>query len=270
MSEPSSTRRAAGAGHPGPWRTLARRFAIAGLAVSAVWTVPVAAGEFVILPLRLHLDRSTRATEVTIRNQDTAPLRMQAQAMTWRQDADGRDVYAPADDLIFFPRTLEIPPGESRIVRVGVRAAPVTQEETYRLFLEELPPAAPEAAPVGASLRVLLRVGVPVFVAPAQAERKASIAGPEIQAGQVRWSVANEGNVHFVADRVELKALARDGTTLITRQFQERYFLAGARKPLLSELPRETCAQLAAIEVSVAGETVDLARKMNVEPGACN
>jgi fimbrial chaperone protein len=147
----------------------------------------------------------------------------------------------------------------------------VTREETYRLFLEQLPPAAPEAAPVGASLRVLLRVGVPVFVAPAQAaERKASIGGPEIQAGQVRWSVANEGNVHFVADRVEMKALARDGTTLFTRQFQERYFLAGARKPLLSELPRESCAQLAAIEVTVAGENVDLARKVNVEPGACN
>ncbi len=251
--------------------SLARCFALAILAVSAAWTLPVAAGEFAILPLRLHLDRSTRAGEVTIRNQDTAPLRMQAQAMTWRQDDDGKDVYAPADDLIFFPRALEIPPGESRIVRVGVRAAPVTREETYRLFLEQLPPAAPEAAPVGASLRVLLRVGVPVFIAPAQAaERKASIGGPEIQAGQVRWSVANEGNVHFVADRVEMKALARDGTTLFTRQFQERYFLAGARKPLLSELPRESCAQLAAIEVSVAGENVDLARKVNVEPGACN
>jgi fimbrial chaperone protein len=251
--------------------SLARCFALAFLAVSAAWTLPVAAGEFAILPLRLHLDRSTRAGEVTIRNQDTAPLRMQAQAMTWRQDDDGKDVYAPADDLIFFPRALEIPPGESRIVRVGVRAAPVTREETYRLFLEQLPPAAPEAAPVGASLRVLLRVGVPVFVAPAQAaERKASIGGPEIQAGQVRWSVANEGNVHFVADRVEMKALARDGTTLFTRQFQERYFLAGARKPLLSELPRESCAQLAAIEVTVAGENVDLARKVNVEPGACN
>ena len=270
MPEPLSTRRAPGAGQRERSRSLARCFAFAFLAATAAWTVPVAAGEFAILPLRLHLDRSTRATEVTIRNQDTAPLRMQAQAMSWRQDADGRDVYAPADELIFFPRTLEIPPGESRIVRVGVRAVPVTREETYRLFLEQLPPATPEAAPAGASLRVLLRVGVPVFVAPAQVERKASIGGPEIRAGEVRWSVANEGNVHFVADRVEMKALARDGTTLFTRQFQERYFLAGTRKPLLSELPRGSCAQLAAVEVSVAGENVDLTRKVNVEPGACN
>jgi fimbrial chaperone protein len=270
MPEPSSARRAPGAGPQRLPRSLAQCFALAFLAVTAAWTVPAAAGEFAILPLRLHLDRSTRATEVTIRNQDTAPLRMQAQAMTWQQDTDGKDVYAPTDDLIFFPRALEIPPGESRIVRVGVRAAPVTREETYRLFLEQLPPATPEAAPAGASLRVLLRVGVPVFVAPAQVERKASIDGPEIRAGQARWSVANEGNVHFVADRVELKAMARDGTTLFTRQFQERYFLAGARKPLLFELPREACGQLAAIEVSVAGENVDLARKVNVEPGACN
>jgi fimbrial chaperone protein len=243
---------------------------IAGLTAFAHWPVPVRAGEFAILPLRLYLDRSTRATEVTVRNDDSAPLRMQAQAMSWRQDAEGKDVYEPADDLIFFPRTLEIPPGESRIVRVGVRAAPVTREETYRLFLEQLPPAAPEAAPAGASVRVLLRVGVPVFVAAAQPERRASIGSPEVRAGEVRWSVVNEGNVHFVADRVELTALARDGSTLLTRQFQERYLLAGTTRLLRTDIPRETCGQTAAIEVSIVGENVGLRRKVNVEPGACN
>ena len=251
-------------------RPLALLPAIAVLMALAPWPLPLRAGEFAILPLRLHLDRSTRATEVTVRNENSAPLRMQAQAMTWRQDAEGKDVYEPGDGLIFFPRTLEIPPGESRIVRVGVRAAPVTREETYRLFLEQLPPAMPDTASAGASVRVLLRVGVPVFVAPAQPERRASINGPEVRAGQVRWSVVNEGNVHFVAERVELTALGHDGTPLFTRQFQERYFLAGVSKPLLSELAREVCAQMTAIEVSVAGENVDLRRKVNVEPGACN
>ncbi len=111
------------------------------MAVVMLTSAPAAAGEFVINPLRVTLDRTTRATEVVVRNDDKTPLRMQVQAMTWTQSVDGVDQYEPAEGLLYFPRTMEIPPGESRIVRVGVRAAPVTREETYRLFIEELPPA---------------------------------------------------------------------------------------------------------------------------------
>jgi fimbrial chaperone protein len=237
--------------------------------VLAGWSSPPAAGEFTILPLRVELDRANRATEVVIRNDDKSPLRMQAQAMTWRQDAEGRDVYEPADTLIFFPRALEIPPGDSRIVRVGVRATPVSREETYRLFLEELPPPMTDSAPRGASVRILLRVGVPVFVAPAQSDRKGAINGLQLEGGRVRMTVANDGNAHFVADRVEMAVLSRDGSRLFTRQFQERYFLAGASKPLQSELAPDICAQAAAIEVTVAGDNLDLRRKVDVEPGGC-
>jgi len=114
------------------------------------------AGDFVINPLRVTMDRTSRASEVSVRNDDTVPLRMQVEALTWRQDASGADQYEPAEGLLYFPRVLEIPPGESRIVRVGVRAAPVSREEAYRLFFEELPP--PGGNPnAGTSLQVLLR-----------------------------------------------------------------------------------------------------------------
>src|SRR5438045_1433233 len=94
------------------------------LVALAVWAPILAAGEFTINPLRVSLDRTARASEIAVRNDDATPLRMQVQAMTWRQDVDGKDQYEPSDDLIFFPRALEIAPGESRIIRVGVKAAP--------------------------------------------------------------------------------------------------------------------------------------------------
>jgi len=235
----------------------------------AVWMPALVAADFTILPLRVELDRANRATEVVVRNDETTPLRMQLEAMSWHQDADGKEHYEPSEGLTYFPRVLEIPPGESRIVRLGVRAAPVTREETYRLFFEQLPPPTEDPAPAGARLRILLRVGVPVFVAPVQPERKAEITRLEMQGGRVRWTVANAGNVHFVADRVELVALARDGTRLYVQQFTERYFLAGVLKSLQADIPREVCAQVAALEASVAGANVDLRRRVDVEPGAC-
>lgn len=190
--------------------------------------------------------------------------------MAWQQDAHGKDRYQPADGLIYFPRALEIPPGEARIVRVGVRATPVAREEAYRLFIEQLPPASPEPPPAGATLRVLLRVGVPVFVAPAQPARKGEIARLEMRGGSVDWAVANAGNVHFVADRVELVAFSGDGTRLHAQRYQDRYFLAGVTKQLQTAIPRELCSQVAALEASVVGESLDLTRKIDVEPGACN
>ena len=240
------------------------------LAAVLLASAPAAAGEFVINPLRVTLDRTTRASEVVVRNDDKTPLRMQVQAMTWTQNAEGADQYEPADGLLYFPRTMEIPPGESRVVRVGVRAAPVTREETYRLFIEELPPASAADEPAqGTSLRIYLRVGVAVFVAPAQPERKGEITRLDLKGRQVEWAVANNGNVHIRADQVELAGIARDGSRLFTQQFPERYFLAGAMRTMRIDIAPEFCGQLAAIEASVVAERLDLKRKVDVDPGAC-
>lgn len=256
---------------PRSFRMLTNRLALLLSLVLGAWTPSLPAGEFAIVPLRVDLDRATRSAEVTVRNDDKAPLRMQVEAMAWRQDADGRDRYESTDGLIYFPRALELAPGESRIVRIGVRAAPVSREETYRLFIEQLPaPGQAAAATAGASLLVLLRIGVPVFVAPAQIERRGQVTQLEIKGGQALFAVANVGNVHFVADRVELVALSRDGSRLHAQQYPERYFLAGVTKPLLAAIPRDICPQVAALEAIVVGDGVDLRRKIDVGPGACN
>jgi fimbrial chaperone protein len=241
---------------------------ISGLMLVA--SAPVAAGEFVINPLRVSLDRSTRAAEVVVRNDDKVPLRMQVEAMSWSQGGEGPDKYAPAEGLLYFPRTMEIPPGDSRVVRVGIRAAPVTREEAYRLFIEELPPAtsADEPAP-GTSLRVFLRVGVAVFVAPAQPERKGEIARLDLKGRQVEWVVVNNGNVHFRADQVELVGIARDGTRLFVQPFQERYFLAGVTRTLRFDIAPEACRQLATVEAVVVADRLDLKRRIDVPPGSC-
>ena len=190
--------------------------------------------------------------------------------MNWRQDADGQDQYELADGLLYFPRTMEIPPGDSRIIRVGVKAAPTAREDTYRVFVEELPPAVPtSAAPSGTSLQVLLRVGVPVFVAPAQSDRKAEITRLELRGTIAEWALVNTGNVHLRAEKVALVGIARDGIRLFEQSFQERYLLAGALKTLRFNIPHEKCAQLATLEAVVVAEHLELKRKLDVAPGSC-
>lgn len=233
---------------------------------------PAGAGEFVINPLRVTLDRNSRSSEVVVRNDDSAPLRMQVEGMSWSQDAEGKDRYTAADGLLYFPRTMEIPPGESRIVRVGVRAAPVTREATYRLFLEELPGPPDDATKPGegASLRVYLRVGVAVFVAPAQAERSAQITKLALGGGEAELVIANTGNVHVRADQLELVGTDRAGERILVQPVPERYFLAGVTKTMRVAIPPDACKRLVALEAVVAGERLDLRRKLDVVPGNCS
>jgi len=237
--------------------------------LASLCVVPAAlAGDFVINPLRVTLDRTARASEITVRNDDVNPLRMQVEAMSWKQDANGADQFEAAEGLLFFPRVLEIPPGESRIVRVGVRAAPVSREDAYRLFFEELPPAAgnPNA---GATLQVLLRVGVAIFVAPAQPSVKGTLTDLEVRAGKAQWTVANEGNVHFRVEQGEIAGVASDGTRLFVQPVTDRYFLAGVTRKIVSPIPSELCARLAYVEATVLAEKLELKRKLDVDPRAC-
>jgi fimbrial chaperone protein len=238
--------------------------------VLLAWASSSVAGEFVINPLRVSLDKSTKASEVVVRNDDKTPLRMQVEAMSWSQSGEDPDQYAPAEGLLYFPRIMEIPPGDSRVVRVGVRAAPVAREEAYRLFIEELPPAAVADEPAqGTSLRVFLRVGVAVFVAPAQPERKGEITRLDLNGRKVEWVVSNKGNVHFRADQVELVGMGRDGTRLFVQPFQERYFLAGVTRTLHFDIAPEACGQLATIQAVVVADRLDLKRRIDVPPGSC-
>jgi P pilus assembly chaperone PapD len=145
----------------------------------------------------------------------------------------------------------------------------VTREDAYRLFIEELPPAASEVAPQGASLRIFLRVGVAVFVAPVQAKPAGEITRLDLNAGVAEWSVANTGNAHVRADAVELAGLSRDGTRLFVQAFPERYFLAGTAKTLRFDVPRDVCRQVLTLEASVTGDHLGLKRRLDVDPARC-
>ena len=100
------------------------------------------------------------------------------------------------------PPIITVPPGASRIIRVGLRRAPDPQHElTYRLFLREVPP--PE--PLAQALRVALLISMPVFVVPPRA------LAPEVQwralrarDGNIRLLARNTGQAHIQLGQLEI------------------------------------------------------------------
>jgi fimbrial chaperone protein len=130
-------------------------------------SMPIAqAGSLRVAPTRLEISDS-RPVMLTVTNSGSQASLIQLEAKRWTQDS-GADEYADAGDIIASPPIFRLEPGAEQIVRIGRREphAPV-QEQAYRIFVQEVATA---TNPSATELNVLLRVGVPLFVKPVEAE----------------------------------------------------------------------------------------------------
>lgn len=163
------------------------------------------AADIGLTPIALHLDRQRDRTLVKVENQGSEPVTMQADAIVWsRHDVDGESV--PTDALVVSPPVFEIAPGQTQIVRVGLRqTAELTQEATYRMVLREIPRPGDATGTVSGSVQVLVAMRVPVYVAPHQPRRAARWQARSDGQGNVIAEVTNDGNVHLTLASMHLR-----------------------------------------------------------------
>src|SRR5438093_1269442 len=157
-----------------------------------------AASAFKVTPVRVTFSGPS-STLLTLRNDSDEPLRFQISAFAWSQDAKGGIQLGSTDDITFFPVLLTLKPGEERKVRVATTVAAKDVEKTYRIFFEELPPLeTPKTS--GAQVRILTKMGIPIFVSPANGNAEASIDSLKLEKGTLAFDVRNSGNVHFALE----------------------------------------------------------------------
>ena len=192
-------------------------------------------------PVILTLDNDQAIRTITLRNGGERAMVMQAVVNTWGV-ADNRDHYVPTEDLVVTPPVFTLQPGEEQILRVGLQnPVPDERERAYRIFLEQSPASSPgpvtEQQQRAAGIRINLRVGIPVFVAPA-AERRAEIDWTAVPGAENRLSLqaSNRGNAHFRLSRLELADAA--GRTL-TEAAGPTYLLAGTTRRWQLSLPAD-------------------------------
>jgi fimbrial chaperone protein len=202
------------------WRML-RSLLIAASVSSAAH-----AGSFQVNPIRVDLTAAQTSAAITVRNDGTEAVVVQASIVAWTQE-DGRDAYTPSSEALVTPPIATIAPGAEQIVRVGLRRAPDRDRElTYRLFLQEVPPP---PKPGFTGLQVALRIGVPVFVAPAvAATRPLEWSATLLPDNRIRLIAKNAGNVHHRISDFELRAAGEDASSSpLAGQSTVAYVLAG-------------------------------------------
>jgi fimbrial chaperone protein len=188
---------------------LARALAAACLVLVGLQPRAGVAGSFEVNPIRIDLSAAARTSAVTIKNTGPEAVVVQLSVVAWSQE-DGRDIYAETKEILATPPIATIPAGGEQIVRAGLRRSPDGQRElSYRLFLQEVPPP---PRPGFQGLQVALRVGLPVFVQPAQAPARARLVWDlrMKDPGTVRLQLRNDGTAHIQISEIALSLPGRD------------------------------------------------------------
>lgn len=221
---------------------------------------------FDIKPVRIFFDPGTRAEKLIVKNVSEGDLSLQIRVYRWSQNEKGEDIYDETTDIVVFPKMVRIKKGEEKIIRVGTKLVPGTSEKTYRIYVEEMPS---EHLPEGATVRLLMRAGVPLFIAPARSNASGKIESLSVKGGKVGLSVKNDGNLHFVITSLNLKGEDAGGKELFSRELGGWYLLSGASRFYETLIPPETCADTAKVNIEIKTNRFNLNGKVDVNKAMC-
>jgi fimbrial chaperone protein len=167
---------------------------VAGWACSLqVW-----AGGLTILPTRIDFAPGRGVQSVLLTNTSAQTVTVETQVLVWPEGAMGQ----LANDVVVTPAVVTLPPNQRVRLRIGLlRPTTSPTERAYRLYFTELTAPAPLQ---GAGIGVRLRIGIPVFVPPAQVQTQA-LQWSAHQDTEGWWLTArNDGNVHTRIAQVRL------------------------------------------------------------------
>ncbi|MDI1238537.1 MAG: fimbria/pilus periplasmic chaperone [Polaromonas sp.] len=227
-------------------RKLARFGALATGALALLLGTAASAQSLTVLPVNIEMAPQQMATTLTVVNQGDTETSVQIRAFKWMQP-DGNEELTPSDEVLVSPPIATIAPGATQIVRLVLRRAPQDREATYRILLDQIPPA---AAP--GTVRIALRLSIPVFAAPATRVAANVQFRAESKAGQTYLVAVNDGNRRETIREITLKS--NDGGGLTTAASSSPYILAGATRRWPIGAPGR---------LPTAGETVHLTGRMD-------
>lgn len=179
-----------------------RRYLPASVLVSLlVASVTATASTLSVSPVRVVVVPGNDITSLTLRNGGRRAETFQIRAFVWKQGRNGSQLI-PTTRLEFSPPMGTLRGGATQIVRLKVPRPMGRTEDSYRLFIDQLPP--PTA--IG-GVTMVLRLSIPVFVEP-----RGNVA-PAVRwrllrhQGRLWLSAINAGGRHIVVRDLRLHGM---------------------------------------------------------------
>ena len=221
-------------------------------AVSALTLLPVAASAngSSVSPTRLLLATGASSTYVTITNTSLVPQRYSASAYRWSETPTAPVVLSPTSDVVFFPGSFTLDSLHSQRIRIGSTAASDITEKTYRIVVSELPPLPSVLVRDSSGLAFTASFSIPIYLAPQKAVATGEIANVVVDRHELRFSVRNTGNVHFVAKAMRVVAHGISATVMSVEN-SAWSVLANSQHDFVMPLPSGTCSTITSVSIVV-------------------
>lgn len=219
-----------------------------------------------VTPVRIELTGKTPSALLTLRNTEASPARFQIRAYSWDESPSGGMILGETSDLQVFPALQQLGPKEERKIRLGTTAKPGARERSWRIFIEELPSAV-EAEDKN-RIRVLTRIGIPVFLAPsapaASGELRLGRAG-----GRVEVRLRSTGTIRIQPSDVTLVLLGDGDAKVHEQALSPWYVLSGGERVYPVDVPPALCAKARRAVATATLDKGQIQAILALPDGAC-
>jgi len=227
------------------------------------------ASSFTVNPIRVSLSAKNQSALLTLQSQTSEELRFKVVVQEWKQSPQGEMQLKDTKDIVVYPGLLTLGPNEERKLRIGSTVSAGAIEKSYRIFVEELPSLRAPQTGGKSEVKVLTKMGIPIFVSPAKPMAAGAVESMALTKGKLAFTVKNTGNVFFLAQTVHVKALDGAGTNTFEKNVEGWYVLAGGTRVWEIEIPKDACAKSKSLTVEVHSAEVDMSGHMDVAAAGC-
>ncbi|MCK4738888.1 MAG: molecular chaperone [Deltaproteobacteria bacterium] len=228
------------------------------------------AANFTITPIRVFFDSKKKTEALKVINRSDSGLSLQVSLVHWAQDTEGKDIYTPTTDIVFFPKIISILGGEERIIRIGPKVKSGATEKTYRIFVEEMKAPQSDEDAGGASVRARVKIGVPIFISPAEALPAIEFLEFSFLSGVFDITLKNTGNIQQWVKKVKVRALDFKGDEIFTKEVNGTYLLSGITRIHSLKIPAEKCSDIMSLDVEVTTDRLTISERLDVTKDKCS
>jgi fimbrial chaperone protein len=227
------------------------------------------ASSFTVNPITVVLSGKDQSALLTLQSQTSEEIRFKVLVQEWKQSPQGEMQLKDTKDIVVYPGLLTLAPNEERKLRIGSTVPAGAAERSYRVFVEELPPLRAPQTVNKSEVKVLTKMGVPIFVRPGKPVAAGTVEGMGLAKRKLAFTVKNAGNVHLLLQSVRVKALDAKGAAVFEKDVEGWYVLAGGTRAWEVEIPKDACAKSKALAVAVESAEAKFSGRMEVPEAGC-
>jgi fimbrial chaperone protein len=227
------------------------------------------ASSFTVNPITVSLSGKDSSALLTLTSQTDDQVRFKVAVKQWQQSPQGEMELKDTKDIVVYPGLLTLGPKEERKLRIGSTVPAGATERSYRVFVEELPPLKAPQTAGKSEVKVLTKMGIPIFVRPAKPAATGTVEGLALAKGKLGFTVKNTGNAHFMLQSVLVKAVNAAGAVSFEKKIDGWYVLAGGTRVWEVEIPKDACGKSKSLTVDVQTEEAKFSGRMDVPAAGC-